>query len=41
MPEGYTHVRTAQKAAAAIHYKGAVPRCLCGGRQRAGQFLLL
>ena len=40
MPEGYTHVRTAQKAAAAIHYKVQCPAAFAAG-QRAGQFLLL
>ena len=31
MPEGYTHVRTAQKAAHAIHYKLQCPAAFAAG----------
>ena len=31
MPEGYTHVRTARKAAAAIHYKVRHPAAFAAG----------
>ena len=32
MPEGYTHVRTARKAAAGIHYKLHRPAAFAAGR---------
>ena len=41
MPEGYTHVRTAAKAAVAIHYKIQCPAAFAAGCQRPGQLFLL
>ena len=36
MPEGYTHVRTATKAAAAIHYKIQCPAAFAAGAKARG-----
>ena len=38
MPEGYTHVRTAQKAAAAIHYKVQCPAAFAAGANGPDSF---
>ena len=41
MPEGYTHVRTARKAAETIHYKIQCPAAFAAGAERPGQLFLL
>ena len=38
MPEGYTHVRTAQKAATAIHYKVQCPAAFAAGANGPDSF---
>ena len=38
MPEGYTHVRTAQKAAHAIHYKLQCPAAFAAGANGPDSF---
>ena len=38
MPEGYTHVRTAKKAAAAIHYKVQCPAAFAAGANGPDSF---
>ena len=37
MPEGYTHVRTAQRAAAALHYKIQCPEAFAAGANEIGR----
>ena len=41
MPEGYTHVRTAHKAAEAIHYKIQCPAAFAAGANGPDSFCLL
>ena len=38
MPEGYTHVRTARQAAAAIHYKIQCPEAFAAGANGPDSF---
>ena len=38
MPEGYTHVRTAKKAAEAIHYKIQCPAAFAAGANGPDSF---
>ena len=38
MPEGYTHVRTARKAAEAIHYKIQCPAAFAAGANGPDSF---
>ena len=38
MPEGYTHVRTARKAAETIHYKSQCPAAFAAGANGPDSF---
>ena len=41
MPEGYTHVRTARKAAAGIHYKLHRPAAFAAGANGPDVFVTI
>lgn len=41
MPEGYTHVRTAAKAAVAIHYKIQCPAAFAAGANGPDSFFAM